>query len=134
MRQAQLVSVVVFGLFLAGCGAPAGSNPTNTDKPTAASTTAPRGTVQGQILRPPGPDPRSGKVGTTVPVSGDPVHAKDSNGNVVASAVSGPDGHFKLTLPPGSYEIGEDTCGVSQKIEIQGGATTSVRLSLTNAC
>lgn len=134
MWYARLITVVVFGLFMAGCGTATGNDPIKTDKPTATSTTAPDGTVQGQIVRPPGPDPRSGKIGTTVPVSGDPVHAKDSSGKEVASAVSGPDGRFELTLPPGTYVIGEDTCGVSQKIEIQGGATTSVRLAVANAC
>jgi hypothetical protein len=40
-----------------------------------------------------------------MPVAGDPVRAKDSRGQVVANAVTGPDGRFELTLPPGTYQL-----------------------------
>lgn len=138
MRLTYLVPVIIFGLLMAGCGKPASGGPSNPDKsgtsPTSTSMSTASGMVRGQVLRPPGPDPRSGKVGTTVPVSGDPVRAKDSRGQVVATAVTTQDGHFELTLPPGTYQISEDTCGISQQIEIRSGATAWVNLSITNAC
>jgi hypothetical protein len=137
-RGAYFVPVIVFGLFMAGCGGPAGGGQTNTDKPGTStpptSATTPGGVVRGQVLRPPGPDPRSGGDTKTVPVNGDPVHANDSTGNVVASTVTGPDGHFEFTLAPGTYLLTEDTCGVSQQVDIRGGQTTSLNLAITNAC
>ena len=62
------------------------------------------------------------------------MHAKDAGGKTAANAVTGPDGYFELTLPPGRYEIIEDTCGVGQQVDVRSGTTTSVRLSITNAC
>jgi len=138
MRPAYVVSVIICGLFMAGCGALTDGGQNNPDKPgtspapTSATTQA--GTVRGQVHRPPGPDPRSGHPETTAPVSGDPVRAKDSRGQVVATAVTGQDGRFELTLPPDTYQLSEDTCGVSQQVEIRSGTTTSVSLSITNAC
>jgi hypothetical protein len=137
-RAAYFVPVIVFGLFMAGCGGSAGDGQNPPDKPATStpptSATTPVGVVRGQVLRPPGPDPRSGGDTKTVPVNGDPVHANDSTGKVVANTVTGPDGHFELTLPPGIYSITEDTCGVSQQVEIRSGTTTSLNLAITNAC
>jgi hypothetical protein len=56
------------------------------------------GAVDGQVCRP-GTDP-------CVPVPGLPVQLVDDTGRVVAGAVAGPDGRFRLTgTPAGRYEI-----------------------------
>ncbi|HEV8558149.1 MAG TPA: hypothetical protein VGR06_17385 [Actinophytocola sp.] len=90
--------------------------------------------MRGQVVRPPGPDPRSGGTGTPVPMSGDPVHATDLGGHMVATTATAPGGQFELTLPPGTYRITEDICGAAQQVEIRSGTTTSLTLTVANAC
>jgi hypothetical protein len=117
---------------MAGCGAPG-----DTGKPPVTSTSASisHGVVRGQVLRPPGADPRSGSAPTSpVPVNGDPVRARQGNGVVVASTVSGQGGHFELTLPPGTYRIGEDTCGTYQEVDVHAGTITPLTLVIPNDC
>jgi hypothetical protein len=140
--MAYFVPALIFGLFMAGCGSPTGGGRNNTGNPATTpptmppttSATAPTATVRGQVLRPPGPDPRSGGATGSVPVNGDPVHAADPSGRVVATTVTASDGHFELTLPPGTYQITEDTCGTSQQLEIRSATTTSLNISISNAC
>jgi hypothetical protein len=132
MRPAHFASMIFLGLFMAGCGTPG-----DTGKPptTPISARPSNGVVRGQVLRPPGPDPRSGSAPTSqVPVNGDPVSARHGNGPVVASTVSDQGGRFELTLPPGTYRIGEDTCGTYQDVDIREGGITPLTLVIPNDC
>jgi hypothetical protein len=93
-----------------------------------------QGRIRGMIVRPPGGDPRSGHGGGTVPLSGDPVHAYDSDGHVVASAASGRDGRFEFSVPAGTYRVVEDICGTAQQVQVASGATAAVTLTVPNSC
>jgi hypothetical protein len=94
--------------------------------------------VHGLVVRAPGIDPRSGSGGTSgngsQPVSGDPITARDETGQTVARAVSAPDGSFVIALAPRIYTVGEDTCGVRARVEVRGGSTATLILTVPNSC
>jgi hypothetical protein len=115
---------------LTGCGSG------HTARPSASARPSATGVVEGRVLRPPGIDPRSGGAprGTPVPVNGDPVEAHDPRGRTAAKAVTAARGRFRMTLPPGTYRIVEDVCGVSKRVTVHGGATAPVTLTIPNAC
>lgn len=102
--------------------------------PATAASGRPWGRIRGTVVRPPGPDPRSGHSGTTVPVAGDPVHAYDQQDRLVASGVSASDGRFELRVPAGTYRITEDICGASGHVDVQPADATSITLTVPNAC
>jgi hypothetical protein len=111
------------------------ATPQSQSRSAPAAAPAPgHGRIRGVAVRPPGRDPRSGHGGDTVPVSGDPVHAYDSDGHVVASTVSARDGRFEFSVPPGTYRVAEDICGVAQQVHVTSGATVTVTLTVPNAC
>jgi hypothetical protein len=85
-------------------------------------------------MRGPGLDPRSGRTGAQVPVSGDPVTALDARGASAGTAVSARDGSFLFVLPPGTYAIREGVCGASKQIEVRSQTTIRVTLTIPNAC
>lgn len=105
--------------------------PSPADKPRLA-----RGVVHGQIVRPPGSDPRSGGGNNSgvVPVNGDPVQAHDLTGRVIGVAVTKSGGYFSIALPPGEYRLIEGTCGVTKRIHVQSGSSTYVTMTIPNAC
>jgi hypothetical protein len=102
-----------------------------------------RGILRGQVLRPPGWDPRSGarpgsprsgSGGSYVPVNGDPVYIHDMQGQVITSVVTKSGGLFSTALPPGEYRVVEGICGVSKHVNIRSGLSTHVSLTIPNAC
>ncbi|MGW7406035.1 hypothetical protein ACWGI9_20275 [Streptomyces sp. NPDC054833] len=123
-------SVALCGLALAGLMVVVAASP-------LYGPEALHGVVRGVVVRPPGQDPRSGAgggSGTYVPVNGDPVRAHDERGHVVASTVTAPpDGSFSFTLSPGSYRITEDIFGIGRQVELRGGSTVSVTLTIPSA-
>jgi len=124
---------VLCSLVLAACGGPAGHG----GPLPSGTSSAPPGVVRGQVVRPPGGDPRSGNVGgsgTAVPVNGDYIEASDERAQVVATAVTAIGGSFELVLAPGTYRITEGICGVSQKVEVRSQVVTPLVLSIPNAC
>jgi hypothetical protein len=144
-----LLAASVAGLCLAGCRGPAAKigkpkSPASILAPSsdlpvtqqtvtgkAISSAARPGVVRGQVLRPPGQDPRSGRRTEAVPLAGDPVYASDLNGSVVARTVTDSGGKFTLVLPTGIHRVTEDTCGASSQVGIRGGATRSLTLAAT---
>ena len=145
--QAVLYGVMVgFGMLVAAtCGpntkaaAPTSSSqgPAVVNSRPSPSATQPiesNGRVQGWIMRAPGLDPRSGGGGRQVPVSGDPITAREMNGATAATAVSAQDGSFTIVLPPGEYAISEGICGITNQIEVRSHATTRITLTIPNAC
>ena len=113
------------------------AGPSGSPGPEPSATGAPaagHGFVRGLVVRPPGGDPRSGHGGGSVPVSGDPVHAYDAAGRVVASAVSARDGRFRLSVPAGTYRVAEDICGSAAQVRVTTGATVPVTLTVPNRC
>lgn len=144
---------------MAGCagrdtqGSPPASASTHSGGPAAASALqSGRGVLYGQVLRPPGLDPRSGAYlpagkptslpGPPVPVNGDEVEVQNEQGQTVAAAVTGPGdsttgrpaGSFTISLPPGEYRIVEGICGISQRFSVASGSATHVTLMIKNAC
>ncbi len=145
--QVALLGVIaVFGmLVVTTCGrsttAPATSStspgPAVVNSQPSPSVSQPinsSGRVQGWVMRGPGLDPRSGGGGRQVPVSGDPVTARDGSGSTAATAVSARDGSFTFVLPPGMYAISEDICGTTKQIEVRSQTTASMTLTIPNAC
>lgn len=146
--------MAVCALALVSCGARAAVSSHSSWRPTTASaspatpaqgpdTPSPssesqqaRGVVRGQVVRPPGSDPRSGgnSGSTPVPVNGDPVQAYDLGGRVIATAVTQSGGYFSIALPPGGYQITEGTCGVSKQVNVKSGSSTYLVLTIPNAC
>jgi hypothetical protein len=103
--------------------------------PSATTPAGFLGLVRGQVVRPPGSDPRSGNAaGGSVPVNGDPIHAYDQHRRVVATAVSASGGFFEFVLRPGVYRIAEDICGASQQVEVRSRARTSLILTIPDGC
>lgn len=123
--------MAVCALALVSCGARAAvSSHRPSDKPQA------RGVVRGQVVRPPGSDPRSGgsSGSTPVPVNGDPVQALDLGGRVIATVATRSGGYFSIALSPGEYRITEGTCGVSKQVNVRSGSSTYLVLTIPNAC
>ncbi len=114
------------------------------DSPSTSTDGPTRGILRGQVLRPPGWDPRSGAKsgagdaraggGSYVPVTGDPVEIHDMRGQVITSVVTESGGLFSIALPPGEYRIVEGICGVSKHVNIRSGLSTHVILTIPNAC
>jgi hypothetical protein len=97
------------------------------------SSVGAEGWVYGTVVRAPGGDPRSGRgEGTTMPVAGDTIVARDSTGS--ASAVSARDGSFQMRLPSGVLTLTEDICGVSKQVTIEGNAATRATLEIPSSC
>jgi hypothetical protein len=119
---------------------------TSSDSPSTSAHRPAAGILRGQVVRPPGRDPRSGaqdadpdsacsaKGGWYVPVNGDEVEVRDMLGQVIASAVTRSGGLFSIALPPGEYRIVEGICGVSKHVNIRSGLPTHVILTIPNAC
>jgi hypothetical protein len=129
-RVAVSTTVLCCGL-LTGCGTHAGA-PGRSAMPSSDDH---HGALDGRVLRPPGRDPRSGaSARTPVPVTGDPIRARDPAGKVVASTVTAAGGAFHLRLPPGRYRITEDICGIGREVDITARTTTTVTLTVPNAC
>lgn len=147
------IAAAVCVLALVGCGSPAAvsSHITRRSTTAAASPATPglgpsesspsrtsdrtNGVLHGQVVRPPGVDPRSGRrSGPAVPVNGDPVQVHDLRGRVVTGAVTKSGGFFSIALPPGQYRIVEDICGVSKEVTIRSGSATHVILKIPKAC
>lgn len=128
--------MVVAALIAIACGA--GATPSSDQSPSVAAPAAGpievQGSVHGRVIRPPGLDPRSGGGGGAVPVSGDPIAARSPEGRTLATAVSDRDGSFLLSLPPGRYTIVEGICRVSQAAEVRSHSTSSLTLTIPNAC
>jgi len=122
-------AVAACALLFAACA----QGPATQPSPAGASA-AGHGHISGIVVRPPGRDPRSGHAGGAVPVSGDPVHAYDGAGNVVASAATARDGRFDLTVPAGTYRVAEDICGSATTVKVTSRSITSVTLTVPNAC
>jgi hypothetical protein len=102
--------------------------------PSASQPIMSNGRVLGWIMRGPGLDPRSGGGGRQVPVSGDPIAARDGRGTTAATAVSAPDGSFTIVLAGGVYAISEGICGITNQIEVRSQTTTRMTLVIPNAC
>jgi hypothetical protein len=85
-------------------------------------------------MRGPGLDPRSGGGGRQVPVSGDPVTARDETGTAAATAVSTRDGSFTMVLSPGLYTLSEGICGIKNQIEVRSQAIIRITLTIPNTC
>lgn len=144
-RPAAVIAVVSCGIAATGCGYHLGDSAAASGKTPAIEAPAKGfGMVQGRILRPPGPDPRSGSntspgplPGTPVPVNSDPLRAYDARGRIAAASVSGTGGGpglFQFLLRPGTYRIAENICHISRTIQVGEGTTTLVTLNIPNAC
>lgn len=107
---------------------------TSSDSPPTSAHRLTQGILRGQVLRPPGRDPRSGSGGSHVPVNGDPIQIHDMHGQIVTSVVTKSAGLFSIALPPGEYRIVEGICGVSKHVNIRSGLSTHVILTIPNAC
>ncbi|GDY33379.1 hypothetical protein GTS_50120 [Gandjariella thermophila] len=136
------IAAMVGGLFpiIGACGdsAQRDSVPPPATAPSVSAAgqpgAQPQGSLRGQVVRPPGRDPRSGIVAANVPVSGDPIVVRDGAGDTVASAVTGQDGSFQVRLAPGGYLVVESICKVSRQVSIRRGAISSVTLTIPNVC
>ncbi len=128
-----------------GLDCPRRRSTTSSDSPSTSADRPTRGILRGQVLRPPGRDPRSGSGppgrerrsgsgGSCVPVTGDPLQIHDMRGQVIASVVTKSGGLFSIALPPGEYQIVEGICGVSKDVNVRSGLSTRVILSIPNAC
>ncbi|MGW7002330.1 hypothetical protein ACWGCW_05755 [Streptomyces sp. NPDC054933] len=109
----------------------------STSQPQSNSPVGLHGVVRGQIVRPPGRDPRSGNnadAAAPVPVSGDTVRVYDPEGRTVATAVSAVGGQFEFVLSPGAYRVTEDICGVSRQVEVRSREITSLILAIPRTC
>lgn len=137
--------MVAFGmLVVTACGSittgRAASSPSqgmaaaSSPSPSASQPINSNGRVQGWIVRGPGLDPRSGGGGGQVPVSGDPISARDGRGTIAATAVSARDGSFTFVLAPGTYAISEGICGTTKQIEVRSQAITRMTVIIPNAC
>jgi hypothetical protein len=95
-----------------------------------------RGSIHGFVMRKPGSDPRSGSDTATakVPVSGDPIVARNKARSKVARAISARDGSFRMSLPKGVYTVTEGICGVRKRVEVKSGATRRLTLTIPNSC
>lgn len=94
-----------------------------------------RGVIAGQVVRPPGTDPRSGTTSTSpVPVNGDPIDVHGPAGKVIATVVTKPGGLFSVALPAGEYRLVEGICGVSTRVSVKSGSTTHLTIQIPNTC
>jgi hypothetical protein len=153
-RVADGIAAAVCGLALVGCGTSAAVISHSSWRSTTASASPAtpaqgpnepspsdkshraRGAVHGQVLRPPGLDPRSGasNSGTPVPVNGDPVQVHNLGGQVIAAAVTKSGGLFSIVLPPGEYRVVEGICGVGKWVSVRSGSSTHIILTIPSAC
>jgi hypothetical protein len=67
-------------------------------------------------------------------VPGDGVRAVDGGGVTRSTAVSGQDGSFTLTVPPGAFTMIEDVCGIRSGLDVQPGENGPVVLVLPTGC
>lgn len=134
---------LISGILVVGCAAgngnitPSGTGgtPSAQHPATQHAGTQHPGTLHGQVLRPPGRDPRSGGGSATpVPVNGDSIEIRDGSGTVVATAVTGQDGAFRMTLAPGDYRVVEGICAAGEQVRITSDTTTRVVLTLPHNC
>jgi len=91
------------------------------------------GAIEGQVERS-GIDPRRGGAGgkdPLAPVTGDPISIRDISGEVVAQAVTGQDGSFRVVLPAARYSVTEDILGTTQTLDVVDQMTSSVVLVLS---
>jgi hypothetical protein len=102
----RLAGVIVAAVLLVGCGSSTSSTGT-----TSSGTT---GTLTGRALNYGGPMMPNGSMAANgVPAGGVKVMVF-SGGKQVASAMTGADGTFSFTLPPGNYALsGCQTASVS---------------------
>ena len=153
-RVADGIAAALCGLALVGCGTSAAVISHSSWRSTTASASPAtpaqgpndpspsdtsyqtHGAVHGQVLRPPGLDPRSGasNSSTPVPVNGDPVQVHDLGGQVVTTTMTRSGGLFNVVLPPGEYRIVEGICGVGKKVSVRSGSATHIILTIPNAC
>jgi hypothetical protein len=101
-RTRLLCVVIAAALAIAGC--------THADGRSDQST-ASYGTLAGRIVRGP-TSPVSGpaiKAPPSAPLAGAELRIFDSKGTVVATARTGADGLYRLTLPPGNYRVERGT-------------------------
>lgn len=127
----RLAPLAVAAGLAAACGS-AGAVPLN----DSSSNPQAFGQIQGHVMRAPGQDPRAGgaSASPTVPVPGDPIEIRNAAGALVATAVSGKDGSFQVSVDAGTYTLVESICAVKQQVEVRAQSTTEVKLTVPNSC